>query len=77
MQDIVAITKALSHENRVRALMMLRHDELCVCQIIEMLCFVPASLLCSGPDPPLAWRFMACWPKGQLQRIMPLDFICW
>ena len=37
MQKLVAITKALSDENRVRALMMLRHDELCVCQITEML----------------------------------------
>ncbi len=44
MQDIVAITKALSDENRVRALMMLRHDELCVCQIIEMLCLAPSTV---------------------------------
>ena len=44
MQDIVAITKTLSDESRLRALLMLRHDELCVCQIIEMLCLAPSTV---------------------------------
>ena len=30
------ITKALSDENRIRTLLALRHEELCVCQITEL-----------------------------------------
>ena len=37
MKEFLATAKALSDENRVRALMFLRDGELCVCQIIEML----------------------------------------
>jgi len=37
MLEILNITKALSDENRVRALMMLTGGELCVCQIIKMM----------------------------------------
>ena len=38
------IAKALSDENRVRALMMLCNGELCVCQLIEMLQLAPSTV---------------------------------
>ncbi len=44
MLEILNITKALSDENRVRALMMLVEGELCVCQIIEMLGLAPSTV---------------------------------
>lgn len=44
MFEILNITKALSDENRVRALMMLTGGELCVCQIIEMLGLAPSTV---------------------------------
>ena len=44
MLDFINITKALSDENRVRALMMLREGELCVCQLIEMLGLAPSTV---------------------------------
>ncbi|MDH3216850.1 MAG: metalloregulator ArsR/SmtB family transcription factor [Candidatus Krumholzibacteria bacterium] len=37
MRGFLAVTKALSDSNRVRALMALRGRELCVCQIVELL----------------------------------------
>lgn len=44
MYDFLNIAKALSDENRVRALMMLRGGELCVCQLIEMLGLAPSTV---------------------------------
>jgi DNA-binding transcriptional ArsR family regulator len=44
MIEILNITKALSDENRIRALMMLSGGELCVCQIIEMLGLAPSTV---------------------------------
>lgn len=44
MFEILNITKALSDENRVRALMILADGELCVCQIIEMLGLAPSTV---------------------------------
>jgi len=44
MRDFMSITKALSDENRVRALFALRQRELCVCQIIEFLNLVPSTV---------------------------------
>jgi ArsR family transcriptional regulator, arsenate/arsenite/antimonite-responsive transcriptional repressor len=44
MLKILNITKALSDENRIRALMMLAGGELCVCQIIEMLGLAPSTV---------------------------------
>lgn len=44
MFEILNITKALSDENRIRALMMLTDGELCVCQIIEMLQLAPSTV---------------------------------
>ena len=44
MLILLNIAKALSDENRVRALMMLTRGELCVCQLIEMLGLAPSTV---------------------------------
>lgn len=44
MNQFIAITKALSDETRVRALMSLRGGELCLCQIIELLNLAPSTV---------------------------------
>lgn len=44
MQRFLAITKALSDESRVRALLLLRDGELCLCQIIEVLGLAPSTV---------------------------------
>ena len=44
MYSFLNIAKALSDENRVRALMMLSRGELCVCQLIEMLGLAPSTV---------------------------------
>ncbi len=44
MRKILNITKALSDENRIRALMMLQGGEMCVCNIIEMLDLAPSTV---------------------------------
>lgn len=44
MQQFLHVTAALSDESRVRALMLLKNGELCVCQIIEMLNLAPSTV---------------------------------
>jgi ArsR family transcriptional regulator, arsenate/arsenite/antimonite-responsive transcriptional repressor len=44
VQAYLAITKALSDETRVRALMSLRGGELCLCQVIEVLQLAPSTV---------------------------------
>lgn len=44
MRDFLAITKALSDESRVRALMALKDGELCLCQIIDLLELAPSTV---------------------------------
>jgi len=44
MLDYLKITKALSDETRVRALMSLAGGELCLCQIIEVLGLSPSTV---------------------------------
>lgn len=44
MRDFLAVTKALSDESRVRALMALSGGELCVCQLIELLGLAPSTV---------------------------------
>lgn len=44
MQGVLAVTKALADEQRVRALMFLCEGELCVCQIIELLGLAPSTV---------------------------------
>jgi DNA-binding transcriptional ArsR family regulator len=44
MYEFMNITRALSDENRIRALMALRKRELCVCQIIEFLGLAPSTV---------------------------------
>ncbi len=44
MLSFISITKALSDENRLRALMALMGRELCVCQITELLQLAPSTV---------------------------------
>jgi DNA-binding transcriptional ArsR family regulator len=44
MRNILDIAKALSDENRVRALMMLTSGEACVCQIVALLNLAPSTV---------------------------------
>ncbi len=44
MQHYLTITKALSDETRVRALMSLTEGELCACQIIQLLNLSPSTV---------------------------------
>jgi DNA-binding transcriptional ArsR family regulator len=44
MRDFMAITKALADENRVRMLLALRAQELCVCQLIELAQLAPSTV---------------------------------
>lgn len=44
MRDLLAITKALADENRLRAIGLLRGRELCLCQIIEVLGLAPSTV---------------------------------
>lgn len=37
MRELLAITKALADENRIRAVALLEGHELCLCQIVEVL----------------------------------------
>lgn len=44
MQPLLAIAAALSDESRLRALMAVRQQEICVCQIIELLGLAPSTV---------------------------------
>lgn len=44
MRQLLAITKALADENRLRALGLLRDRELCLCQIVEVLGLAPSTV---------------------------------
>ena len=44
MRDILSITKALSDESRLRALIAVKDAELCLCQIIPVLGLSPATV---------------------------------
>lgn len=44
MKQFLVITKALSEETRVRALLSLREGELCLCQIIDLLGMAPSTV---------------------------------
>ncbi len=44
IKSFIPITKALSDPNRVRALLALREQELCVCRIIELLQLAPSTV---------------------------------
>jgi DNA-binding transcriptional ArsR family regulator len=44
MREILAIAKALSDESRLRALIAVKDDALCVCQIIQVLGLSPATV---------------------------------
>lgn len=44
MKRFLGMTRALSDENRVRALLALKNRELCVCQIMAMLTLAPSTV---------------------------------
>lgn len=44
MRELLSITKALADENRLRALGLLRQQELCLCQIVEVLGLAPSTV---------------------------------
>ena len=44
MRELLAVTKALADENRLRVLYALRASELCVCQITEFLGLAPSTV---------------------------------
>jgi ArsR family transcriptional regulator len=44
MREFMSITKALADINRVRTLMFLRHGEMCLCQIIDILGLAPSTV---------------------------------
>ena len=44
MREFLAVTKALSDETRVRALLTLKNGELCLCQVIEVLGLSPSTV---------------------------------
>jgi ArsR family transcriptional regulator, arsenate/arsenite/antimonite-responsive transcriptional repressor len=44
MWDFMAVTKALADENRVRMLLALQKQELCLCQIIELVKLAPSTV---------------------------------
>ncbi len=44
MSDIVAVTKALADENRIRILMSMTDRPLCVCRIIMLLELAPSTV---------------------------------
>jgi DNA-binding transcriptional ArsR family regulator len=44
MFEIMAVTKALADENRVRLLAAMQDGELCVCQLIELIGLAPSTV---------------------------------
>jgi ArsR family transcriptional regulator, arsenate/arsenite/antimonite-responsive transcriptional repressor len=44
MQQLLAIIKALDNEHRLRILLSLRHGEVCLCQLIEVLELAPSTV---------------------------------
>jgi len=44
MRNLMAVTKALADESRVRILLALSGGELCVCQIVELLKLAPSTV---------------------------------
>jgi len=44
MQDIMEVLRALAEDNRVRILCALKDQELCVCQLIELLGLAPSTV---------------------------------
>ena len=44
MWDFMAVTKALADENRVRMLLALQKQELCLCQLIELVKLAPSTV---------------------------------
>jgi len=43
-KPLLAVTKALADQNRMRALLALQSEELCICQIIALLKLAPSTV---------------------------------
>ena len=57
MRELMAVTKALADESRVRILLALQPGELCVCQIVELLNWPPprSPSTCRSSSRPACW----------------------
>jgi ArsR family transcriptional regulator len=44
MREVLAVTKALSDESRLRALVAVTDGELCLCQLVQVLGLAPATV---------------------------------
>jgi len=44
MRDFLAITKALSDETRLRLLLALRDQEVCLCQLVELVSLASSTV---------------------------------
>jgi ArsR family transcriptional regulator len=44
VQQVLTMTKALSDETRLRALMAIRERELCLCQLVDLLGLAPSTI---------------------------------
>ncbi len=44
MRTLLAITKALADENRLRIVLALQNRELCLCQLVELLSLAPSTV---------------------------------
>lgn len=44
MRNMMAVLKALADENRVRILLAIEPNELCVCQLVELLQLAPSTV---------------------------------
>ncbi|MDZ7696203.1 MAG: metalloregulator ArsR/SmtB family transcription factor [Deltaproteobacteria bacterium] len=82
MEETLRITKALADGNRLRAVMSLvNHDELCVCQITELLNLATAtvsrhmSVLQGGRL--VASRKKGRWVYYSLSETFPKDLLVW
>jgi DNA-binding transcriptional ArsR family regulator len=69
MESILAITRALSDENRVRALLALGDQEVCVCQLIELLQLAP-STVSTYVGSEAGWA--RCWPEERALDVVPI-----
>ncbi len=44
MNDLLRVTRALADETRLRILLAMRQQELCICQLIELLQLAPSTV---------------------------------
>lgn len=44
MYELMAVTKALADENRIRLLAAMEEQELCVCQLVDLIALAPSTV---------------------------------